>query len=112
VELLSRRLQIPDTIIFEAMDRQKEKEVSRPKEKKTEAHHQLSSEETLIGLLVKNPAEIKKIVKKIQVEDFVEEGTRKIYKLLLKWYTESSSQDLENFCIKNLKDEFGRARAD
>lgn len=99
VEILSKKLALPDKIIFEALNREPDKNenkssraisgtasISAPKKKN------ISTEEVLIGIMVKDSNLIEEASGKIKEEDFYDSWSKTVYKSVLEWYNNSSKK--------------------
>jgi DNA primase len=98
VGLLAKRLDVNEQIVFDALNRIQEKK-ERKLPQKHSIHKQLSSEEMILGLLIKNPSKIKTYIEKLKNYKGIDQD---IYKALYNWYNKEAKGNLLDFLKKNL----------
>lgn len=101
VGLLSKRLGVNEQVVFDALNKVQEK-----KEKKSQniysTHQQLTSEEMILGLLIKNPSKIETYIEKLNNYKGIDQD---IYKALCNWYNQEAKGNLLDFLKKRFTPE-------
>jgi len=113
VEILAKKLAIPDRIIFDALNK-----VIDTKAKKSDSQGlsaisgktKILAEEILIGVLIRHQEVLEESVKNIATVDFTDPWSQKVYSLVLNWYNESSKKDklLRNLELKLKTPDFSK----
>lgn len=105
IQLLAKKLSVSENTILEAMTRIKEKQLGGIVSNFSESNNKaLNSEELLVGLLVKYPKIIDKIIINLDYKEFLAEGdAQKIYKLLQFCYANSCDKNTNCEKHKNIE---------
>lgn len=110
VEILSKKLMVPDKIIFEALNRVPEKtekkEYDRNPTKTAEVVKptKITTQEVLIGILASDKEILAQLLPKITKEDFTESWSKTVYTSLLNWYNNSEKkEELSKFLTQTLE---------
>lgn len=102
---LAKKLELPEKIIFEALSNSRKYKVESIKYKKEEKNIfktiNLTPDDILIGLIIKNPHIVKTALEKIKSID-LSSKSQKLYSFIEEWYNKDKDSDLINFLEKKL----------
>ncbi|AKM82362.1 MAG: primase protein [Berkelbacteria bacterium GW2011_GWE1_39_12] len=104
VEILAKKLMLPDKIIFEALNRVAGKTEKTSKKPQESEYYKTTMEEVLIGILASKKEILEEILPIVSIDDFDNIWCKTVYSTLLNWYNNSrKTDDLGKFLTSHLK---------
>jgi len=91
VELLSKKLALPDRIIFDALDRVVSAQNKNPTPQLAQKI-KISTEEILVGIFARHPEVLAESIKNIEPKDFADSWSEQVYSSIINWYNKDSQK--------------------